>query len=149
MIANKKIPNKTIFIDTWGWLALGHQRDEYHTEVKEIFLEFRNDNIPIFTSDYVLDELITLIFRRENFNESVRFINRVLSATTAGHLKIERVTSERFISAWELRKRYADKLEISFTDLASMVIMKENGIQSILTMDRHFAQVGLGFILIP
>ena len=149
MIANKKILNKATFIDTWGWLALGHQRDEYHSEVKEIFLEFRNDDIPIFTSDYVLDELITLIFRRENINESIIFINSILSATASDHLRIERITSERFVSAWELRKRYTDKPEISFTDFTSMVIMKENSIQSILTMDRHFAHAGLGFVLVP
>lgn len=149
MRMNEETFNEPIFVDTWGWLAFGHARDKYHAEVKDTFLKLSNDNIPIFTSDYVLDELITLIFRREDFDKSIKFINNILSASSLGHLKIEKVTSERFMSALELRKRYKDKLKISFTDFTTMVIMKEIGIRNILSMDKHFAQVGLEFRLIP
>jgi predicted nucleic acid-binding protein len=30
-----------IFIDTWGWLALGHRRDQAHQTVKQLFQELR------------------------------------------------------------------------------------------------------------
>ncbi len=29
---------RTIFVDTWGWLALGHRRDNYHQQVKNLYL---------------------------------------------------------------------------------------------------------------
>jgi predicted nucleic acid-binding protein len=38
---------------------------------------------------------------------------------------------------------------ISFTDLTSMVVMKELGIMSILTDDDHFVHVGMGFQKVP
>lgn len=38
---------------------------------------------------------------------------------------------------------------ISFTDLTSMVVMEERGITDILTEDTHFAQVGMGFRILP
>jgi predicted nucleic acid-binding protein len=139
----------SIFVDTWGWVSLGQRRDSYHDEVKNIYNQLLKAKTPIHTSDYVLDEVMTLIFKRELFAESVRFMNGIFAAASIGHLQIHRVTSEVFLEAWELRKRFQDKPLISFTDLTSMVIMKEHKIQHVLTQDNHFLQIGMGFILIP
>ena len=38
---------------------------------------------------------------------------------------------------------------ISFTDLTSFVVMKEEKVTDVLTNDRHFAQVNLGFVPVP
>lgn len=43
-----------------------------------------------------------------------------------------------------MRLKYQDKPKISFTDLTSMVVMKELGIEHILTEDEHFEHVGMG-----
>ncbi|HED03407.1 MAG TPA: PIN domain-containing protein [Candidatus Fraserbacteria bacterium] len=64
-------------------------------------------------------------------------------------MRVERVTADRFSAAWELRKRFQDKPLISFTDLLSMVLMKEQGIRQVLTEDEHFIQVGMGFSRVP
>jgi predicted nucleic acid-binding protein len=96
---------EAVFVDTWGWMALGHRREPRHAEVKRIYQELRSNQIPIYTSDYVLDEVITLLFRH--------------------------------------------KPTISFTDLTSMAIMDERGIQQVLTGDEHFIQVGMGFSRVP
>jgi predicted nucleic acid-binding protein len=138
-----------VFIDTWGWLALGHRRDAHHEVVKARYRELRAKAADIYTTDYVLNEVITLLFRREVFEEAVRFMEGVFQATEHGQLTVERITSERFVSAWRLRKRFQDKPIISFTDLASMVVMEERGIKEIFTEDEHFMQVGLGFRNIP
>ncbi len=37
----------------------------------------------IYTSDYVLDELITLLFRREVFEEATRFVQGILAAAVS------------------------------------------------------------------
>ena len=138
-----------IFVDTWGWLALGHRQDPRHLEVKRLYQELRDQHVPIYTSDYVLDEVITLLFRREVFSEAVRFAEGLFAAGTLGYLIVERVTSDRFSAAWRLRKRFQDKPRISFTDLTSMVIMQERGISQVLTEDEHFVQVGMGFSKVP
>jgi predicted nucleic acid-binding protein len=62
---------------------------------------------------------------------------------------MERVISERFAMAWELRKQFQDKPGISFTDLTSMAIMRDLGISHVLTADEHFIQVGMGFFRVP
>ena len=140
---------EAIFVDTWGWMALGHHREPRHSEVKGVYQELRTQPGAIYTSDYVLDEAITLLFRREVFSEAVRFAEGLFAAGALGHLNIERVTSDRFSAAWGLRKRLQDKPRISFTDLTSMVIMEECGISRVLTEDEHFLQVGMGFSKAP
>jgi predicted nucleic acid-binding protein len=71
--------NRTgVFVDTWGWMALGHQREPRHVQVKRLYEQLRANDVPIYTSDYVLDELITLLFRREIFQESIRFVEGIL-----------------------------------------------------------------------
>lgn len=138
-----------IFIDTWGWLALGHRADDAHQTVKGIYQQLRQTRTPIYTSDYVLDELISLLFRREHFQEATRFVEGIFAASAQGQIQIQRVTSQQFAQAWRLRTRLQDKPLISFTDLTSVVIMQEQGIVSVLTQDDHFLQVGLGFVKVP
>lgn len=98
----------------------------------------------MYTSDYVLDEVITLPYRRESFEEATQFINGIFGAVQIAHLIIERITSARFSAAWELRQRFHDKPKISFTDLTSFTLMQELGLTDVLTEDEHFTQVGLG-----
>jgi len=139
----------SVFIDTWGWIALGRRREPRHEEVAEYYRALCSRGERIYTSDYVLDEVITLIFRRENFDEAARFINAIIAAAGAGYVNIERITPERFAAAWDLRVRLNDKARISFTDLASMIVMRECKVASVLTEDKHFLQVGLGLELAP
>ncbi len=65
---------KAVFIDTWGWLALGHRRDARHQEVKALYQALQKEGSLCYTTDYVLDETITLLFRREVFEEAIRFM---------------------------------------------------------------------------
>jgi predicted nucleic acid-binding protein len=143
------ISAQSIFVDTWGWLAYGHRRDAHHTQIKELVAGCLANRTPIHTSDYVLDELITLLFRRETYEESVRFLDGLFADAARGALQIQRVTTERFHAALELRKRFRDKPDISFTDLTSMAIMRELQTKAVVTGDNHFWQVGMGFERLP
>jgi predicted nucleic acid-binding protein len=144
-----KLSDRQIFVDTWGWLALGHRRDQHHQQVLELFRNLRSANVQIHTSDYVLDEVITLLFKREAFQEAVNFVEGIYTAAKLEQVIIDIVTPELFRQAWQLRLKYQDKPLISFTDLTSIVVMQKQGIQSVLTMDEHFVQVGMGLLKIP
>lgn len=141
--------SKEVFVDTWGWLALGHRKDPHHQEIKEFYQKLQTGGIHLCTSDYVLGEVITLLFRREVYEEAVHFMEGIFQAAEQGRLTIERITSSRFASAWKLRQRYKDKPRISFTDLTSMVIMEERRLSRIITEDEHFHHVGMGFQKVP
>jgi uncharacterized protein len=136
-------------VDTWGWLAFGHRRDAHHVEVKQLLEDCMRNRQHVHTSDYVLDELMTLLFRREAHEEAIRFIDGLLADSAHAKLQIQRITGERFGAALELRKRYKDKPDISFTDFTTVAIMRELHIAAIVTKDRHFQHVGLGFETLP
>jgi predicted nucleic acid-binding protein len=135
-----------LFVDTWGWLALADRGEREHAQVVSFYAERTRRTGLIVTSDFVLNELLTIIFARISFEMASRFADSILRSP---FITIERITPERFQKAWELRLKFSDKPRISFTDLTSMATMNELGISEVLTADKHFAQVGMNFRLLP
>ena len=138
-----------IFIDTWGWLTLRDRREARHGEVDRFYREVRQRRDRVYTSDYVLDETITLLFRRLPFAMAKESLQYIQQAIANGYLRLEWTTPQRVEKAIELRYRFQDKPRISFTDLTSMVVMSEREIEEILTEDDHFLHVGMGFRKVP
>ena len=138
-----------VFVDTWGWLTLEDHKETKHEEVATLVRESLKRPGLLVTSDHVLDEVITRLFRRRPFEESWLFTEGLLKSAGRGSVVLERVNEERFEDAIALRKTLSDKPRISFTDLTSMVIMRELKILTVVTADEHFRQAGLGFRLLP
>lgn len=104
---------------------LGHRRDPQHEAVLGLYRELRSKGGPVCTSDYVLAETITLLYRREDFEEATRFVEGIIESAVTGFLRIEHVTPERFAAAWELRKRYHDKPRM---DCTPWIGLKQKGL---------------------
>jgi predicted nucleic acid-binding protein len=137
------------FVDTWGWLVLANDHDPAFEAVSMLRSEAPARAGAWVTTDYVLDETLTRLFAAAPFAKARRFAEAIFEAAELGLVEIERVTPERFQSAWQMRLRYRDKPRISFTDLTSFVVMKEMGIATVITGDAHFEHAGLGFRRIP
>ena len=57
-----------IFVDTGGWCGLFVDNDQCHKEAVSIYKEIQKRKMEIYTSDYILDETITLIkYRSDSF----------------------------------------------------------------------------------
>ena len=137
-----------LFVDTWGWLTLRDKSERRHADIVPVFEGFQQADHAIYTSDFVLDETFTLLFRRLPFAAARESMELLTTSLEEGSLVSIPINGPRFKAAQQLRLRYQDKPDISFTDLTSMVVMQEFEVQRILTEDAHFAQVGLGFELI-
>lgn len=129
-------------MDAWGWLAAGYRRDGHHRAVKRLLDRLSASGVPKVTTDYVLDEIITRLFRKETPEEAAAFVAGLFRAVERDHLRLVRITPDRFARAWALRQRYIDKPRISFTDLTSMAIMDELELRRVVTDDDHFRWVG-------
>jgi len=134
-----------IFIDTWGWLTLRDKSEKKHHEVTGFIRKCLSRNILIYTTDYILDETFTLLFKRLSFSKAENSFDLIRNAMDKGEFQLEWITPERFYQTCEFRQKFRDKPEISFTDLSSMVVMQELKIRHILTEDAHFIHVNLGF----
>ena len=138
-----------LFIDTWGWLTLNDKQETYHQKTVEFYQNFLRQKGRFYTTDYVLDETFTLFFKRLNNYQAKASMESLLKSFEHDNFQKIWITPERFEQTLKLRVKYLDKPRISFTDLSSMVVMKELGINQILTDDDHFHQVGMGLLKVP
>jgi len=140
---------KPIFFDSWGWIAVADRKDSYHETAKPFYQEYLNDGgIPI-TTDYILDEVLTVLRRRLTHQVAVKFGEGIFQAAKVQKLRFELIDNRRRDKAWELFKKYQDKPDISFTDFTSFVVMSEFKLKEVFTDDNHFEKVDLGFKRVP
>jgi len=135
-----------LFIDSWGWLVLEDSRDPLHQAASRTYAEAAKSSGNVFTTTFVLDETISMLFRRRPFEEAARFMKGLLTSPLIG---IEEITQTRFRRAFDLRLAFRDKTDISFMDLTTMIVAQDLKLTDILSDDRHFIQAGLGFRLLP
>ena len=138
-----------VFVDTWGWLTLYDKRESQHQRVVAWYEDFRAQEGQLYTTDYVLDETFTLLFKRLPFSKAQQALHLLGVAAQTGYLNLEWITPERFVRTQALRLKLQDKPNISFTDLSSMSVMAALEISMVLTGDAHFTHVGMGFQILP
>ena len=138
-----------IFVDTWGWLVLHNKREPKHAAVSTFYRKFHDGGGIFYSTDYVFDDTLTLLFRRLPFPLARKTMEFLDKAIGQGYLMQEWITPKRVKEAKDLRLKFQDKPDISFTDLTTMVVMRELDLNDILTADGHFVKVGLGFKRVP
>lgn len=90
-----------------------------------------------------------MLFKRLNNYQAQKSSQALLNCFQDKYFQLININQKRFDETVKLRIKYLDKPRISFTDLSSIVVMKEFNITKILTNDSHFDQVGMGFIRLP
>lgn len=138
-----------LFVDSWGWIVLANQKEEAFENVKSFYQRELEAGRRIVTTDYVLDEVTTFLFAKAPSQMAVKYVKELLASIGAGRIRLERIGADRFDAAWKMRLKYHDQPKISFTDFASFVVMREIPAKRVLTNDRHFEQVNLGFQKFP
>lgn len=124
-----------IFVDSGGWFASLITTDSDHLAAK---VWLRTNKLPLVTTDYVVDETLTLLRARGEARDAMN-LAKLFSLGKAA--KIEFVTRSDFESALALFQEYGDK-EWSFTDCTSKVAMERLGIKVAFAFDQHFRQFG-------
>lgn len=129
-----------IFVDTSGWYARYVPSDPQHVAVRAFHLANRE---PLVTTDYVVDETLTLLKSRGNAPRAFRLGRNLWNGRLANLIY---VTAAEISDAWHLFDSYRDK-DWSFTDCTSHVVMKRLRISKALTLDAHFRQFGFVTVL--
>ena len=127
-----------IFIDTSAFLARYVQRDQYHAQATAHWSQLRQERRRCYSSNYVLDELFTLLARRTSYEFAAARAERLLQSRA---LTLLRPEAEDEQAAVGLFRQYADQ-EVSFTDCVSFVLMRKNRLSQAFTFDEHFAFAG-------
>ena len=127
-----------VFVDTAGFLALWDSGDEHHTRATKLQADLARKHRRFLTSEYVIDETVTLLLVRHSHAAAVDFLDTIERSEA---LRLEWIDPERFHASIALFRKHADK-EWSFTDCTSFALMRELQIREAFTTDRHFRQAG-------
>jgi len=123
-----------VFVDSSAWYALANERDRNH----EAACHFMQGRYRLVTTNFVIDETITLVLTRKDYRAALDIGNELWSEKQARIVWLSRQDQR---AAWELFKRYSDK-QFSFTDCTSFVVMERLGLACAFAFDEDFAQTG-------
>ena len=134
---------RLVFVDTAGWMAMADESDPLHRAAMRIRDKHLEKGGLLVTSDYVMDETLTLIRMRIGLDAARTFWEQT---SESPRLRWERIDARRVQAAIEWFFRWRDKT-FSFTDCTSFVVMRELHLKKALTCDRHFRDAG--FEILP
>jgi predicted nucleic acid-binding protein len=127
-----------LFVDTAGWMAMADSKDPLHLksiDTRDHWLE--KDGI-LTTSNYILDETLTLIRMRIGIEAAAKWWTMV---SKSPRCTVEWIGPEEQEKAIQWFFGWKDQ-SFSFTDRTSFVLMQKLGIEKALTGDRHFMIAG-------
>ena len=129
-----------IFVDTGAWFALSVPTDLDHAAANSFV---QNNREPLFSTDYFVDELLTLFRVRRQAQRTSLWMDEDYFR---GGLSLIRVTTADFDRDFAIYRSFADKLW-SFTDCTSFAVMERLGTTQAFAFDDHFRQLGAISIL--
>lgn len=112
--------------------------DPAHESCRRVRDSHLADNGALVSTNYVLDETLTLIRFRLGLPAATRWWAQVGAST---RIRWEQIGPRRAEVARNWFFDWQDK-HFSFTDCTSFVVMKELGLRRAMTTDRRFVQAG-------
>jgi len=124
-----------MFVDTSVWFSMAVPSDQDHAVVAQLF---RQNTEPLLTTDYVVDETLTLLRARGYTQRALALGTEFFSGSLA---TLYYLTEADVRAAWDIFQKYHDK-EWSFTDCSSKVVIDQMKITRAASLDHHFRQFG-------
>lgn len=124
-----------IFVDTSFWFAFLVDKDPEHATAVRWHADATDE---LVATDYVLDELLTLLKARGHSQQACEVGEQFFDGTLC---RMMFLTLEDIEEAWRLFRRFDDKAW-SFTDCTSYIVMQRLGITTAAALDDHFRQFG-------
>ena len=124
-----------IFVDTGGWFASVVPWDGAHQQATSWLAQNRER---LVTTDYVLDETLTLLRRKNEPQLALQLGKQLMSDSIA---TLVYLSEDEIKSSWLVFQQFQDK-DWSFTDCTSKVFMETHGITQAFSFDQHFRQFG-------
>jgi len=131
------------FVDTSGFYALLIKQDDRYEAASAFLRQAAEQRQGFITTDYVIDETLTLLKARGHRHLLKGFIDSVLNSNAC---RIQWTDSERFSETVTFFLKRLDH-DWSFTDCLSFRVMAELNLRQALTKDAHFEAAGFVALL--
>lgn len=135
-----------LFLDTNAIVAHEYSRASRHDEIRPVVEAIGRNELPYYplvTSQYVLDEVVSLLCSRAGAHVAHRALSRILETPTVRVLDVEPSLVDRAVEQFQT---YEDQT-ISLTDHVIAVQADDHGVEHVLSYDDGFRT--LGFTTLP
>ncbi len=127
------------FVDTSAWFAYFLPNDRNHQLVRAYFHSTQG---PLLTTDYCVDETLTLIAGRGELWRALEAGRAFFEADIA---QLHILTAEEISRAWIVFQQHS-RAGWSFTDCTSKVVVDALRIKTAVALDTHFQQFGINVV---
>ncbi len=134
--------NKAL-LDTSYLLALELARDQNHMRAVRHWEQVAGSGAQLIITSFIFAEVVTFLNSRGYHSKAVELGNNLLRSTIIQFVHVDAVL---LLEGWSYFQQHADK-DYSLTDCISFVLMRDSGIKTAFTFDRHFVQAG--FLMEP
>jgi uncharacterized protein len=130
-----------IFVDTGAWFAATVPSDPNHSIARAWM---RKNQSSLLTTDYVVDETLTLLRARGEFQRAIALGEAFFSATLT---QIYYLTQDDIQASWQIFRQFEDK-QWSFTDCSGKTVIEKLSCKAAFAFDHHFRQFG-SVVVVP
>ncbi|HEX9988570.1 MAG TPA: PIN domain-containing protein [Chloroflexia bacterium] len=130
-----------IFVDTGALFAYAVPDDEHHKIAQQWV---RQNRVPLITTDYIIDEILTLLRARKQSARATQIGELLFGGRLA---KLYYLAEDDILASWQVFRTYSDK-EWSFTDCTSKVVIDKLRLTHAFSFDQHFRQFG-AVVVVP
>ena len=127
-----------VFVDTCAFKALMDDRDGFNDDASEIIGNLIDRGDELVTSNYVIDECMTLLRTKCGRKNALKLREFLLDSEPT--INIVRVKMSDEAGAWKWFEK--DWSKLSFTDCVTFAQMKRLGINRVFGFDKHFERAG-------
>jgi len=131
---------RTVFADTFYFLALLDSREEFHPQASQFS---RDSELRLVTTEWVLAEFGNAY---SDPQDRADFVGLYRALTNHPRVKIIPADTRLFQCGVDFFAQRPDK-EWSLVDCLSFLVMRDEGIMEALTGDKHFEQAGFTALL--
>lgn len=130
-----------IFVDTSAFAALADSSDDNHA--KAVAFNRGVKGVLLITSNYVLDELYTLLLINSGYSKTVKFKTQLDFLITQRLLKIVWISEELAAQTWPVFEKFNKDKQWFFTDCSSYVVIKNRVLLKCLPLITTFRKWAL------
>jgi len=137
---------KPLFIDTGAFFAYYNDRDEHHDRARTVFQAIQAGRLsysPLYTTRFVIGELITLLLYKIDHETASRALRDIREASSFNIVRVEEVAFTKAHSEFD---RYDDQA-ITLVDHLTAVLARERDVDHVFAFDSDFRTLGL--IMVP
>ena len=129
---------RKLFVDSGPLVAAINPGDQHEEEARHGWKRIAGENLPLVSTEHVLDEVATAISRAQNPRRAARWVRQQLDS---GLIRWLSCGPEEWRAAADWLEQYSDQ-QISFTDALSFAMMRRLRMTEAFTFDRHFVIAG-------